>query len=126
MTFYKIDIWKGEKRWKMSMQDNRWNVASENSKNMAEELKMCRENKVIIICVILPDNNFRNSKFCSASIYFPFTSQKLSKLEVCYGRVKFFVAFSGGTATFYSSGLLNLNLLRVLSSPNIFCFFKWK
>lgn len=73
------------------------------SKNMAEELKMCRENRGIIICVILQDNNSRNSEFCSTWIYFSSTSHKLPK-NVSYSRVKLFVAFSGGTATFYSNG----------------------
>lgn len=40
------------------------------SKNMSEELKMCRENRGIIICVILPDNNSKHSKLYSSLIYF--------------------------------------------------------
>jgi len=41
-----------------------------NSKNISEKLKMCRENRGMIVCVILPDNNSRISEFCSTLIYF--------------------------------------------------------
>lgn len=43
------------------------------SKNVSKELKMCRENRGIIICVILPNNNSKNSKLYSTLIYFHFS-----------------------------------------------------
>lgn len=74
------------------------------SKNMSEELKVCSENRGIIICVILPDNNSKHSKLYSTLIYFSSNSHKRFKLKASYSRVKLFVVFSGGTASFYSNG----------------------